>query len=123
MSSATATPSATDSPEELTWTAEPVLDPTEVSTDNVLRAVAAFDISDHKGFERRLNMAPHVNAASKVFVSITEVGAFGGQVKPFQGAASMEVHNVVPLDNGIVSVRGYIGWERNLNARLSVFVA
>jgi hypothetical protein len=83
----------------------------------------SFSISDREGFERRLNLSGSVNSNSKVFVSACELGVFGGQVKPFQGAASIEVHNVVPHDDGIVIVRGYIGWETDINVRLSVFVA
>lgn len=109
--------------EALAWSAEPALTATDMVVDNVDRAVGSFSFRDHHGFERRLNMAPHVNSSSKVFVSICELGVFGGQVRPHQGLASMEVHNVVPHDDGIVIVRGYIGWDTDLNVRLSVFVA
>jgi hypothetical protein len=110
-------------PEDVAWSVEPALAPDGLETENAPRAAATFSLTDHHGFERHLNMAPHVNSGSRVFVSISELGVFGGQVKPFQGAASMEVHNVVPHDNGVVIVRGFIGWERDLNFRLSVFVA
>lgn len=81
-----------------------------------------FTFADHKGYERQLDLTGVVNSNSTVLVSICELGVFGGQLKPFQGAASMEVHNVVPHDNGIVVVRGYIGWESDLTVQLSVFV-
>lgn len=73
-------------------------------------------------FERRLNLAGVVTSSSRVFVSISEIGIFGGQVRPFQGAATMTVHNVVPSDDGIVMVRGNTGFGSPLNIRLSVAV-
>lgn len=73
-------------------------------------------------FQSRLNLAGFVNSSSRVLVSITEIGIFGGQVKPFQGAATMTIHNVVPHDDGIVIVRGNTGWGSPLNIRLSVVV-
>jgi|GEM_PF-4541544 len=39
------------------------------------------------------------------------------------GLASMEIHNIVSHDDGTVIVRGHIGWDRDINARLSVLVA
>jgi hypothetical protein len=60
-----------------------------------------------------------------VVASITEVN---GNDVPFQGAASMEVHNVVPMNQrpgeigGRVRVRGFIGFDRNLRARISIMV-
>jgi len=82
-----------------------------------------FQFADHEGFERQLDLRGVVNARSRVFVSISEVGVFGGQWKPFQGIASCEIHNIVPHDNGIVIVRGYIYFDRDINVRLSVLVA
>ncbi|MED3928599.1 hypothetical protein P4594_26500 [Priestia megaterium] len=81
-----------------------------------------FDTIAHGGFERRLNLSGIVNSSSKVFVSISEIGIINGQVKPFMGSASMEVHNVVPQDDGIVIVRGNVDWNNDLNVRLSVLV-
>lgn len=89
------------------------------------RAGQAFNFSNFRGkkfFEQRLNLSGIVNSSSKVFASITEVGIIGGQVKPFQGAASMEIKNVVPHDDGIVIVRGMIHWDSDLNYRISVVV-
>jgi len=54
-------------------------------------------------------------------VSICELGVSGGQVIPIQGAASMQVHNVVPGNNQ-VRVRGSIGWDTDLNVRLHFLV-
>jgi hypothetical protein len=42
-------------------------------------------------------------------------------LKPFQGSASMEVNNVVPEDSGI-RVRGSIGWNSDIEVRLSFIV-
>lgn len=81
-----------------------------------------FQFADHHGFEKRLDLRGIVNSSSRVFVSITEIGVIGGSWRPKMGAASMEVHNVVPHDDGIVTVRGFIGWERDINVRLSVLV-
>jgi hypothetical protein len=105
------------------WSAEPALEPTDRQEDVRASAHSFSDIRDHKGFERRLNLPGVVNSNSKVFVSACELGVFGGQVKPFQGGASIEVHNVVPHDDGVVIVRGFIHAERDINMRLNVFVA
>ena len=101
---------------------EPALEP-DGGEDDARAGSLTFSFRDHQGFEQRLNLAGLVTSRSRVYVSICELGMFGGQLKPFQGAASMEVHNVVPHDDGIVIIRGFIGWNVDLNARLSVFVA
>ncbi|QED46680.1 hypothetical protein [Cytobacillus dafuensis] len=78
-----------------------------------------FTITDAKGYEKKLNMKganPRVMPWTRVFVSIAELD---GNNNPFIGLASMEVHNVVPYEDYII-VRGYIGWEKNLKARLSI---
>lgn len=85
--------------------------------------VTWFQFADHHGFERRLDLTGFVNSRSQVFVSISEIGLFDGEWKPFMGSASMEVHNVVPHDDGIVIVRGNIGFDHDVNVRLSVLVA
>jgi hypothetical protein len=82
-----------------------------------------FGIRGHQEFEARLNLPGLVTSRSRVFVSICELGVFGGELKPFQGAANMMIHNIVPHDDGTLIVRGFIGWNTDLNARLSVFVA
>lgn len=81
-----------------------------------------FQFADHQGFEKRLDLTGLVNSKSRVFVSISEIGVFDSQWKPFMGAASCEIHNVVPHDDGIVIVRGVIGWDTDINVRLSVLV-
>ncbi|MEH7743637.1 hypothetical protein V7659_01060 [Neobacillus drentensis] len=73
------------------------------------------------GFEKVLNV-PNSTTSSRVFVSITELKLEGGQFVPFQGAASMQVHNVVPERPGKVRVRGHIGHDGNITFRLSVLV-
>ncbi|MGJ7906817.1 hypothetical protein ACOQFL_10075 [Actinopolyspora sp. H202] len=80
------------------------------------------NIQDKQGYERRVTGLP-VNSNSQVFVTICELGFFGGALKPFMGAASMEVHNVVPHDDGSLIVRGFIGWDQELLARLNIGVA
>jgi len=54
---------------------------------------------------------------SVVLVSICELTRPGDQ--PFQGAASMQIHNVVPEQNA-VRVRGFIGFDSDLKVRLSI---
>jgi hypothetical protein len=115
------------SPQDISKSIEPPLKamPREAGESGEFRIIDMtwFGFADHHGFEKRLDLRGVVNARSRVFVSISEVGVFGGQWKPFQGAASCEVHNVVPHDDGIVIVRGFIGWDRDINVRLSVLVA
>lgn len=96
----------------------------DVETDDLrIIDVTWFQFADHEGFERRLDLTGFVNARSRVFASISEIGVFGGEWKPFMGLASCQVHNIVPHDDGIVIVRGHIGWEHDINVRLSVLVA
>ena len=98
---------------------EPIADP-EVREGDLRLASLTFTIKDHKGFEKRLNcISANVKSHSRVFVSICE--EVNGQ--PVQGAATMMVHNITPHDDGIVIVRGEIGWETDIFARLSVIVA
>src|SRR6187200_2304966 len=89
------------SPEEMSRSVEPPLARMTTGKDDEapqLRIVDMgwFQFADHQGFEKRLDLRGVVNSRSRVFVSISEIGVFGGQWKPFQGAASCEVHNVVP---------------------------
>ena len=127
MSSSYAVEKEPLSPEDVSRSVDPALKamPREAGDAREPRIIDLtwFQFADHQGFEKRLDLTGVVNARSRVFVSISEVGVFGGQWKPFQGAASCEVHNVVPHDNGIVIVRGFIGWDRDINVRLSVLVA
>ncbi len=79
------------------------------------------DFQHHQGFDSRWNI-PGCTSNSVVMVSIAELTVRDGQVVPFQGDASMQVHNVVP-EQDAVRVRGLIGWDSDLNTRLSFFVA
>jgi hypothetical protein len=114
------------SPEDISKSVEPPL--TRMASDEKepkprIIDFTWFQFADHQGFEKRLDLRGVVNSRSRVFASISEIGVFGGQWKPFQGAASCEVHNIVPQDDGIVVVRGFIGWDRDINVRLSILVA
>src|SRR5580698_8325833 len=84
-------------------------------------ATATFDFRHHGGFQQTLDF-PAVTPQSAVFVSISEVGNFNGQVIPFQGAASLSIDNVVPGPGNVI-VRGSIGWDSDVDARLFVFTA
>jgi hypothetical protein len=99
---------------------EPPLQPAEPPENDATQRIVnyvQFYFKARQRFEKRLVCGPNVRSGSRVFVSICEVNA---QYKPFQGGASMEVHNVVPHDDGIVIVRGFIGWDNEINVRLSV---
>jgi hypothetical protein len=112
------------SPGEVSRSVERPVNPDFSDTDEY-RAGQAFSFSGFRGrgaFQNRLNLAGVVNSSSKVFVSIAELGIFGGVTKPFQGDANMSIWNVVPHDDGIVIVRGNIDWGSDLNSRLSVIV-
>lgn len=98
----------------------------EQAMEGVARSFGRFlFITDMKGFEHETSPISGVSAGSLVVASITEVNS---NDVPFQGAASMEVHNVVPMNQrpgeigGRVRVRGFIGWERNVRARISLMV-
>lgn len=113
------THTAEDRKDDSDSTLEPVAD-LETREGDLRLASLTFTIKDHKGFERRLNCASaNVKSHSRVFVSICEL--VNGQ--PAQHAASMMVHNITPHDDGIVIVRGEIGWDTDIFARLSVIVA
>lgn len=110
--------------QEFSRSAKPLPEAVAINAGEI-RGGRAFtsDIRDRQGFEWRITgFDGIVNSSSKVFVSISEIGISGGQVKPFMGAASMQVHNVVPQDDSSVIVRGHIGWESDLQARLSFVV-
>ena len=81
--------------------------------------VFTHEFSHHGGFEQHFGTPIGVNRFNAVFVSICELDSNGA---PFQGAASMMVHNVVPLDGNRLIVRGEIGWESDVRARLSIMV-
>lgn len=77
------------------------------------------DFTGHQGFEQVVP-APGTGPVSIVLASICELTVPGNT--PFQGSASMEIHNVVP-ENGQVRVRGFIGFDSNVRVRLHVFRA
>ncbi|MFJ9588140.1 hypothetical protein [Streptomyces acidicola] len=78
------------------------------------------DFRGHGGYERVIPNVP-VGPFSVVVASVTEVGDINGVVTPFQGAASLSVDDVVPED-GQVRIRGSIGWDSDLDFRLSCIV-
>lgn len=82
----------------------------------------SFDLKTRGKFDTLIHLPGVVNAWSKVFVSICEVGILSGQVKPIMGDATMHVYNVVPQDDGTIKVRGFVDFGEPLNVRLSVLV-
>jgi hypothetical protein len=65
-----------------------------------------------------------VNRHSVVLANICEVMQPQGQPLdfPFQGDATMQIHNIVPLDDGRVLMRIQIDFDRRLNYRLGVVI-
>jgi hypothetical protein len=61
---------------------------------------------------------------SAVFASVCELGAAPGHgfEFPFIGAAYMQVMNVAPRDDGIVSVWIHVNWLSPLHIRLNLLV-
>ena len=104
------------SPEDVSRSVEPPLKPA-ARDDSELRIadITWFQFADHHGFEKRLDLTGFVNSRSRVFVSISEIGVFGGQWKPFTGLASMEVHTALfmKVEHG----RGCEGLARGLRGR------
>jgi hypothetical protein len=82
-------------------------------------ATFVHDFTDHQGFEQVVP-APGTGSLAVVLASACELTNPGGE--PFQGQASIQVHNVVP-EGSSVRVRGFIGWDSDLRVRLSVFRA
>ena len=82
----------------------------------------SFDLMTSGKFDAVIKLPGVVNSWSKVFVSISEIGISGGQVKPKLGSANMQVYNVVPQDDGTIMVRGFVDFNQPLNVRLSVLV-
>jgi hypothetical protein len=60
-----------------------------------------------------------VTSRSRVAVSITEVNAAN---VPFLGAAGMSVLNVIPQDDGTITVRANVAWDSPLNVKLSFII-
>lgn len=92
-------------------TQQQVLDPGEYRGGFSHQSEIFFD---REGFEVRVPM-PGVNPRTRVVASVYE----WQNNRPHMGAASMQVHNVVPI-NGAVIVRGHIGWRENLPFRISL---
>jgi hypothetical protein len=70
-----------------------------------------------------------VNRNSLVLANICEVQMPPGEFTPnqpvgipFQGDATMTIHNIVPKEDGSVSVRVEISGSDTLNARLQFFI-
>jgi hypothetical protein len=83
-------------------------------------ASASFDFSHHGGFQQEFSWGPISALNSAVFASISEITDIGGQVTPFQGAATLSIDNVVP-GNGNIIVRGNIGWDSDITVRIFAF--
>jgi hypothetical protein len=80
-------------------------------------ACTHFDFSHHGGFQQEFGWNAVSALNSAVFVSIAEITDIGGQVTPFQGAATLSIDNVVP-GNGNIIVRGNIGWDSDITVRI-----
>jgi len=65
-----------------------------------------------------------VDRHSMVLASITELAAAPGNPfdYPFIGSAPMEVHNISPRDDGIVSLWIHVEWDHPLQLRLNLLV-
>jgi hypothetical protein len=65
-----------------------------------------------------------INRHSFVLANICEISAPQGEPLdfPFMGAATMGVHNIVPLDDGNLIIRLEADWDSVLNARVQIFV-
>jgi hypothetical protein len=61
----------------------------------------------------------NVTPTTVVLASITELSQPQGQpLLPFQGDATMQINNIVPLGNNSVNVRITIDWGSVLQARI-----
>ena len=65
-----------------------------------------------------------VNRHSRVVGSITEIAQPPGEPLdfPFIGDAQMQILNIAPEDDGNVWLRISIGWDSDLNYRVTLFV-
>lgn len=61
-----------------------------------------------------------INRHSTVFANICEISQPQGEPLdfPFQGSATMQIYNIVPRDDGSVSIRIGVDWDSDLNVRL-----
>ena len=82
---------------------------------------ADFALND---FVIDIPMGRIVNLHSTVLASIFELAAAPGHGFdfPFIGSASMEVRNVAPRDDGVVSVWVHVDWPSPLRVRLNLRV-
>jgi hypothetical protein len=66
-----------------------------------------------------------VDRHSTVLASVCELAAAPGHPFdfPFIGSASMEVRNIAPRDDGIVSLWIHIDWPRPLHIRLNLLIS
>jgi len=79
------------------------------------------DIRGHGVFDRVFTAPPGlINRHSTIFANICEISQPQGQPLdfPFQGAATMEIYNIVPRDDNSVAVRIGVHWDSDLNVRL-----
>ncbi|MEU3960788.1 hypothetical protein AB0F42_13330 [Streptomyces buecherae] len=82
------------------------------------QGAAGYNIRGQGIFNRDLG-APNVNASSRVFVSVAEINPADN--KPFLGGGRITVHNVVPHDDGSVTIRVEVDAPRELPVRASLF--
>jgi len=63
-----------------------------------------------------------INRHSIVLASICEIGAAPGQPPdfPFVGAATLEVHNIAPQDDGSADFVVAVRWGSPINYRLNI---
>lgn len=89
--------------------------------------VTRWEITDNKGFTLTFSGADpqgnklRCNDKSVVLANISEMHNEGGNWVPFVGIASMSIDNIAP-GNDSVTVRGAIGWDTDLPARITLFV-
>ena len=80
-----------------------------------------IDIRGHGVFDRVFTWpAGVINRHTTVFTNICEISQPQGEPLdfPFQGSATMQIHNTVPRDDGSVSIRIGVDWDSDLNVRL-----
>jgi len=79
------------------------------------------DIRGHGVFDRNFAFPTGViDRHRHVLASICEVSQPQGEPLdfPFQGSATMEIHNIVPKDDGSVGARLEVDWDSDLNIRV-----
>ncbi|MFC0842594.1 hypothetical protein ACFH04_02440 [Streptomyces noboritoensis] len=82
------------------------------------QGAAAYFLRGQGIFNRDLSQ-PNVDANSRVFVSATELNPADN--KPFLGGGRITVHNVVPHDDGSVTIRVEVDAPQELPIRASLF--